>query len=261
MQIPLVSINIPVHNGERTLRECLRAVLNQTYKNYEIIIVDNNSTDKTKNILEEFQKKNKKIKYIFERKIGRGAARNAGIKNSSGEIIAMTDSDCIVPQNWIKEITEPIRSGKEMTVMGSEESIIDNYWTKNIQKANKNLIKSSLDGRYVCHLDTKNFAINSSLIKKRKFDVNLLALEDFELYLRLKKYSKILFLQDIKVKHNHKQKGKDWFKTQMDRGYWCYKIKGLHPEENKEYMLESTTFMNLIKFPVWLCLQLIKKPI
>ena len=51
MKNPKVSVTIPVYNGQRTLRHCLSSVLNQTYKNYEVIVVDNNSTDKTKEII------------------------------------------------------------------------------------------------------------------------------------------------------------------------------------------------------------------
>ena len=58
MKIPKISVIIPVYNGEKTLRQCLNSVLNQTYGNYEIIIVNNNSTDKTKEIIKEFQLKN-----------------------------------------------------------------------------------------------------------------------------------------------------------------------------------------------------------
>ena len=63
MQNPKVSVIIPVYNGERTLRHFLKSILDQTYKNYEVIVVDNNSTDKTKDIIKEFQTKDNKIKY------------------------------------------------------------------------------------------------------------------------------------------------------------------------------------------------------
>ncbi len=96
-----VSVIIPIHNSEKTIKQCLTSVLNQTYKNYETIVVDNNSTDNSKSIINSFQNKNKEIKYFFEKRIGRGFARNKGLKEAKGEIIIMTDSDCIVPQNCI----------------------------------------------------------------------------------------------------------------------------------------------------------------
>ena len=190
---PMISVIIPTYNAEKTLRQCIGAVLNQTYENYEVIIVDNDSTDKTKDIIKEFQKKNEKIRYLFEPKKGRGSARNAGIKYTNGVIIAMTDSDCIVPQNWLQELTKPIRDENESAVVGSEKEFISIYWTKYIQKANSEFVKRTVNGRYLSHVDTKNFAIKSSIAKGLMFDANMKALEDFEFYLRLKKIAKIRF--------------------------------------------------------------------
>ena len=83
-------------------------IANQTYKNYEVIVVDNNSTDKTKRIIEKFQHKDKKIKSVFEPHRSRGAARNAGVNVAKGKIIEMTDAYCVVQKNWIQELIKPI---------------------------------------------------------------------------------------------------------------------------------------------------------
>ena len=79
-----VSIIIPVYNGEKTLRQCLSSVLNQTHENYEVIVVDNNSTDRTEELIKEFQDKGRKMEYLFEPQRGRGAARNTGERTAKG---------------------------------------------------------------------------------------------------------------------------------------------------------------------------------
>lgn len=79
---PKVSVIIPVYNGEKTLARCLNSVLNQTHSNYEVIVVDNNSTDKTKEIINKFKEEDSKIRYAFEPYRSRGAARNKGIETA-----------------------------------------------------------------------------------------------------------------------------------------------------------------------------------
>ena len=263
MKNPKVSIIIPVYNGEKTLRQCLNSVLNQTYKNYEVIAIDNNSTDKTKEIIKEFQKKYSSIKYIFEKTKGRGAARNTGIRVAKGYIMAMTDSDCIVPQNWIKELTNPIIYENENVVMGFEEDLIKNYWTKNIQKANWKFINENLNEEYASHLDTKNFAVKSSVMKKLMFDSSLGNMEDFDLYLRIKKIARIRFNPLIKVGHNHKSSLINVIKINLDRAYWVAKIYEKH-KKNKEYkkepMFGSISFKSFLLYPLWISAQFIKKP-
>lgn len=134
MKNPKVSVIIPTYNAERTLRQCLDSVMNQTYKNYEVIVVDNGSVDKTKEVIGEFQKKDGRIKYLFEARRGRGAARYAGEINAKGSVILTTDSDCIVPKNWIKEMIKPIIKNRQKAVQGTIKSKVINYWTKHIQR-------------------------------------------------------------------------------------------------------------------------------
>lgn len=89
---PLVSIIIPNYNKEKYLEKCINSVLNQSYSNYEIIIIDDGSTDNSLNIINKF--KNKKIKLIkFDKNMGIANARNVGIKSANGKMICFLDSD------------------------------------------------------------------------------------------------------------------------------------------------------------------------
>ena len=93
----LISIIIPIYNLENYLTECLESVINQTYKDIEIICVNDSSTDNSLNILNEYAKKDNRIKIINQEHSGPGAARNTGIKNSKGEYILFVDGD-----DWIE---------------------------------------------------------------------------------------------------------------------------------------------------------------
>jgi len=92
--IPLVSVIIPTYNREKLISKAINSVIKQNYSDWEIIIVDDRSTDHTKELIEEFIRSDSRIKYyINQRNKGPGGARNYGIEQASGEYIAFLDSD------------------------------------------------------------------------------------------------------------------------------------------------------------------------
>ncbi len=90
MSKPIASVIIPTFNRERYLPIAIESVFNQIFKDYEIIVVDDGSTDNTQGVIEKY---NKKIKYIYQNNAGVSSARNEGIRNAKGEWIAFLDSD------------------------------------------------------------------------------------------------------------------------------------------------------------------------
>lgn len=262
MKNPEISVIIPVYNAEETLRQCLESVLGQTRRNYEVIIADNNSTDGTKDIVQEFKYKNRKIKYVFESERGRGSARNAGIRIAAGEVIAMIDADCVTPSNWLDELVGPIISGEETAVMGSDRDIIENYWTRNVQKANQKFMERNTAGEYISHIDTKNFAIRASVIKDLLFDPGLYSFIDYDLFLRVKDSIKIRYMPDVKVGHYHKRSFREVVEVNFRRAYWTAKIYKKHGSRSRrDPMTQSISLYNLLTFPFWMLLQFIKKPV
>jgi len=94
-----ISVIIPVYNEEKYIKTCLSAIFNQTAPANEVIVVDNNCTDKTIKIAKEFP-----VKIIKEKKQGMIQARNKGFNSAKFQLIARTDADSIVPNNWIGKI-------------------------------------------------------------------------------------------------------------------------------------------------------------
>lgn len=99
MNTPLVSVVIPTYNRAYCLKYAIDSVLKQTYKNYEIIVVDDGSTDDTKQIIEQY---GNKLVYLSQQNAGVSAARNKGIRRSNGEWVAFLDSD----DEWLPEKLE-----------------------------------------------------------------------------------------------------------------------------------------------------------
>lgn len=94
-----ISVVVPVHNAERTLKQCLQALKNQTDLNYEVIIIDDCSTDDSPAIARESGFKTLSL----DANKGQAVARNVGAKESNGQILAFVDSDVIVPSDWLEK--------------------------------------------------------------------------------------------------------------------------------------------------------------
>lgn len=89
----LISVIVPVYNVERYLRECVDSIVNQTYKNLEIILVDDGSTDSSSDICEEYARTDSRIRVIHKENGGLSSARNMGLDNAHGEYVGFVDSD------------------------------------------------------------------------------------------------------------------------------------------------------------------------
>ena len=98
----LISIVIPVYKVELYLEKCIESIINQTYKNLEIIIVDDGSPDNCPQICDEYSKKDKRIKVIHKENGGLSDARNAGIDIATGKYIAFVDSDDYVSDDYVE---------------------------------------------------------------------------------------------------------------------------------------------------------------
>lgn len=102
-----ISVAVCTYNRSEILKKSLYSLINQSFasEDYEIIVIDNNSSDDTKNVCSDFISKNKtfNIRYFFEPKQGLSYARNMALKKSKGEIILYTDDDCIADKNLLKE--------------------------------------------------------------------------------------------------------------------------------------------------------------
>ena len=98
MSNELVSVILPIYNVELYLRECIDSVIMQSYKNLEIILVDDGSTDQSPYICDAYAKIDSRIKVIHKKNGGLSDARNVGIRASSGAYIALVDSDDLIAQ-------------------------------------------------------------------------------------------------------------------------------------------------------------------
>lgn len=99
-----ISVVVPVYNAEAFLHECVDSILNQHFDEFEIILIDDGSTDKSGNICDEYESEYDKIKVIHQKNMGVSAARNTGIKNAKGKYIAFVDADDTITEDYLKKL-------------------------------------------------------------------------------------------------------------------------------------------------------------
>ena len=117
---PLLSVVMPVYNGEKYLKEAIESVLNQTYKNFELIITNDGSIDSTGRIINEFMRKDDRVKVIrLKKQGGISNAMNVAIKNAKGDYIVRTDGDDICSSDRFQQQVNYILSNPTTDVLGT----------------------------------------------------------------------------------------------------------------------------------------------
>lgn len=140
-----VSVVVPIYNVENYLEECLESVINQTYKNLEIICVEDCSTDNSRVLLENFAQKDSRIKIIYHQtNRGLSAARNSGIDHSSGDYIYFIDSDDWIDDNYIENLVKAaLDNNAEIVVNTNAISKYNKFSIAHLENKTYNHIENS----------------------------------------------------------------------------------------------------------------------
>jgi len=180
-----VSVVFATYNRKEMLKECLDSLCNQTYPKdkYEIIVVNDGSTDGTEEVLREYEEKAPcKFRWFTQKNQGVAAALNHGIKKAIGEIICFTGDDCIADEKWIKELVKALDDEKIGGVGGrieayNPETLVEKYGGKIVnQEANINVF-----------VLTGSSLFRKNVIEKiGGFDENLRRCEDIDFGIRIK---------------------------------------------------------------------------
>lgn len=128
---PLITVAVAVYNIEKYVGKCIDSIISQKYRNLEIILVNDGSTDKSGLVCDEYAKKDKRIAVIHQKNGGLSSARNAGIKAAKGEYIAFVDGDDYVDENYISALYDAITEKKADIAIAGHTII---YPNKSIEK-------------------------------------------------------------------------------------------------------------------------------
>lgn len=133
----MISVIIPVYNAEKYLKQCIESVLNQTYTDFELILVDDGSTDSSALICDEYVKKDNRVIVIHQKNQGRCVARNVGMGHSMGEYIQFMDNDDLLHPSMLQVLFEGIQSGNYDFSMVKPQYVPENFTMSRLVQLDK----------------------------------------------------------------------------------------------------------------------------
>ena len=210
----LVSIIIPTYNNADTISRAVNSCINQTYKNIEIIVIDDGSTDNTKEVLNRYSS-DERFKYIYQENQERSAARNHGLDVSKGEYIQFLDSDDEIYPTKIEKQVNFLDTNPEyfLVYCGAEY--------KNELGQVTHTLEPKIDGNTDYQILKRNFlAIHSPLFRRTniRFDTKINRLEDWKFWIYATKEKKISYMNEILCDV--------YIEKQLSRSYILKMLKG-----------------------------------
>jgi glycosyltransferase involved in cell wall biosynthesis len=230
---PLVSVIIPTKNSAKCLEHCLASIKNQTYKNIELIVVDNNSTDQTKQIAEKFTDK------IFNYGPERSAQRNFGANNSKGKYLLIHDSDIYFHPDSVSECVDLLANNDYQAAIMPEKSIGPGFWTK---------VKAFERSFYVGNdfIEAARFFNRATYFKLGGYDENLTGPEDWDLTVRARKSGCRIALAKNFLEHDE---GKlDLFGSTKKKKYYSQDMFEKYAQKHPDYFKKQMNFW--VRFPL-----------
>lgn len=200
--LELISVVIPSHNRVSFLKKAIETVLNQTWGNIEIIVVNDASTDATKYFLENISKKDKRIRYVNNSKsLGGAGSRNVGLALANGLYVAFLDDDDLWDKDKLEKQLNLLKQNKEASAVSC--SFTEEYpsgktkvrLVKPLSSVQEILKSNKLGGSSMC------FALKSTFEKIGGFDSNLRSGQDWDLWIKLNQVGTVLVCDEALVKH------------------------------------------------------------
>jgi len=248
-----VSIIVPIKDRGSLLPNLIKNLSNLNYPNYEIIIVDDCSTDNTKNLLRKYPFKS----IVLKKSVGSAEARNIGISEAKNDIIALTDSDCFVSRNWLKDLVPFL---KKYDIVGGRVEFCD--------RAERKLNPSIKIETVLKKESSVNFLNSSNMLFKKELVTHTggflnYRIEDLEFSWRaLKKGFRLIYVPKGLVIHHGKRTTFQNIKRYIQYGKSYSKIAAVHNMDisfKPESIYDRETMWNylqLIAFPFLILLAL-----
>jgi glycosyltransferase involved in cell wall biosynthesis len=189
---PFFSIIIPTHNRAHLISKALESVIAQSFINWELIIVDDGSTDNTKELIADYQGKDTRIRYIYQENAERSAARNTGLKNSNGKYICFLDSDDYFLPLRLSNLYDIINAEEFPKFYFTGKTLLDedgNFEINDLLLTSQDI---KIDLLFSLNIHSQQCCIHNDILKKYLYNTHFSIGEDLELWLRI--FSEFTFI-------------------------------------------------------------------
>jgi len=210
----IVSVVIPTYNRASFLPRPLDSVLNQTFKDFEVIVVDDGSTDNTRDVIKSYRERDERVKYIWRKNGGSAKARNTGMKIAKGIYIAELDSDDRYYPNTLEEMVKALEREPDVALAYSdmefeEDGKIVREWEK--PDFDKDLL---LEWMYISQVRLMR---KDAIMSIGGYDESMTASADYDMVLRLSEYFDFLHVRKFLYVYNHHDQRKSVLKRGEQR--------------------------------------------
>lgn len=166
----MISVIIPVYNVEKYLRKCLDSLLNQSYKRFEVILVDDGSTDDSGQICEEYAKGDNRIRVFHVKNGGTGRARNIGLKNMNGNYVTFVDSDDFVDEKYLEVLYNNIKKYKVLACFVGTKIVDDKKIISRTRKGTARVYDKKEMFKEFIEQKILNYGVCAALFNRHIFD-------------------------------------------------------------------------------------------
>jgi glycosyltransferase involved in cell wall biosynthesis len=215
---PDLTVVILTYNSAKTIRVCLDSLCEQTYKEFSVTIIDDDSIDNTLQIVNEYSRKLRiSVLRNGAHNIPRG--RNIGLRSAKNGIVAFLDSDDTAQLNWTKIITATFRKAPHLAMISGEQvSAYHTFFAKAIAQNDETMRR--FFGKGVLLFCTCNCAINRDILTDYYFDEKFVNAEDLEFLTRVEKAYKWQYVAELKVNHTIRDTLSKYYKQMYFYGMW-----------------------------------------
>lgn len=206
IKVPTVSVIMPVYNGEKFLREAIQSILEQTFKDFELLICDDGSIDKSRALAEQFTRTDVRVRLLGGQHVGLEETLNRGLREAQGEFIARMDADDIALPDRLAKQVEFLQTHPEVVVVGGQVVVIDeagnprHVW--DMPQDHRKIDENHILGRNIAIIHPTVMMRRDAVLKAGGYRVVAKnCVEDIDLWLRLAEAGRLANLPDVVLRY------------------------------------------------------------
>lgn len=260
---PKISVIVPVYNGEKFIEKCLNSILNQTYENLEIIVINDGSEDKSPELCNSYAKKDCRVRVVHQKNAGLSSVRNKGLQLAKGGLIGFVDQDDFIhPKMYELLLTNLIDCDADISICDYSkiyDCSYNNYLSKNLDKQNiytysrLEALKNLLNKNYLTTVVPWNKIYKKELFKNVRYPVGKTADDEFVIHHIIQSANKIVYTDLVLYYYFHNTN------SITNKQFNLSRLDGLTAIKDRIKLFQEQKYDDLLPLSLYIYLHLIIK--